>query len=161
MSDRYVALLTAHVLAAVVWLGGMLFFAIAAPVLRGVQDDALRAGLFDGLGRRFRVVGWVCVVVLLATGFEQLRLRGWWGGDFWGTSLWSTALGRRLGLKLALVAAMVGVQAVHDFWLGPRAGRATPGTLEARRLRSHAARWARVNALLGVALVWAAVRLGR
>ena len=162
MTDRYIATVTLHVLAAVVWLGGMLFFAIAAPVLRRIEDDAVRARLFDGLGRRFRVVGWVCVVILVLTGIEQLRLRGWWGADFWGSSgFLSTALGVRLAWKLGLVGLMVAVQATHDFWLGPRAGRAVPGTAAARALRSRAAWLARLNALLGVALVYAAVRLGR
>jgi putative copper resistance protein D len=140
----------------------MLFFAIAAPILRRVEDDALRARLFDGLGRRFRVVGWVCVGVLVLTGVEQLRARGWLSADLWrGSGFLGTALGRRLAWKLGLVALMIATQAVHDFWLGPRAGRAEAGTPEARALRAGAARLARVNALLGVALVYAAVRLGR
>ena len=125
MSTAYVATVALHVLAAVVWLGGMLFFAIAAPVLRGVQDDAVRARLFDQLGRRFRVVGWACVAVLVLTGVEQLRARGWLSADLWGGGgFLGTALGSRLAWKLGLVAPMIGVQAVHDFWLGPSAGRA-------------------------------------
>jgi putative copper resistance protein D len=161
LSGRYVATVTLHVLAAVLWLGGMLFFALAAPVLRSVADDAVRASLFDQLGRRFRTVGWVCVAILVATGLEQLRVRGWWGAEFWRTGLLETALGRRLALKLGLVVAMIMVQAAHDFWLGPRAGRALPGSSEARSLRRGAAWLARGNALLGVLLVYAAVRLAR
>ena len=161
MSDRHVALVAVHVLAAMVWLGGMLFFAIAAPVLRRVEDEAARATLFEALGRRFRLVGWICVGVLLLTGVEQLRMRGWWGADFWGSGILETALGERLAWKLGLVAVMIAVQASHDFWLGPRAGSATLGTPEARALRARAAWLARINALLGVALVFAAVRLGR
>jgi putative copper export protein len=162
VSERYVAVVALHVLAALVWLGGMVFFALAAPELRRVVDDEMRARLFDGLGRRFRVVGWVCVAVLVLTGVEQLRLRGWWGADFW-RGVWppGTALGTRLGAKLGLVVVMVAVQAVHDFWLGPRAGRADPGSAKARSIRRSAAWLARANALLGVALVYAAVRLGR
>lgn len=161
MTQHYVATVALHVLAAVVWLGGMLFFAIAAPVLRGVEDDGLRAKLFDGIGRRFRVVGWACVAVLVLTGIEQLRLRGWWGSDFWGRDFVSTALGSRLAWKLSLVALLLAVQATHDFWIGPRAGRAAPGTADARALRRRAAWLARMNALLAVALVYAAVRLTR
>jgi copper resistance protein D len=162
VSTLYVATVSLHVLAAVLWLGGMLFFAIVAPVLRRVEDEALRARLFEALGRRFRVVGWVCIAILLLTGTEQLRARGWLSADLWARpGFWSTALGMRLAWKLGLVGVMIAVQAVHDFWLGPRAGRATPGTPEARALRSRAAWLARLNALLGVALVYAAVRLGR
>jgi len=50
---------------------------------------------------------------------------------------------------------------VHDFVLGPRAGRAVPGTPEAAALRSRAAWAARFNALAAVGLVIAAVRLAR
>jgi uncharacterized membrane protein len=158
VSERYLATVALHILAAVVWLGGMLFFAIAAPVLRRLEDERGRAELFDALGRRFRVVGWACVTLLVATGIEQLRARGWWGWALWtGTGVWRTAL----GWKLALAALMVVVQAVHDFWLGPRAGRAVPGTPEARSLRRSAAWLARLNALAGLVLVYVAVRLAR
>jgi copper resistance protein D len=162
VSTAYVTTLWLHVLAAIIWLGGMIFFATVAPVLRRIEDDAARARLFEGLGRRFRVVGWACIAVLLLTGLEQLRVRGWLSAELWGqTGFLGTALGTRLAWKLGLVAVMLGVQGAHDFWLGPRAGRATPGTPEARALRSRAAWLARVNALLGVALVYSAVRLGR
>ena len=162
MTTVYFLTVTAHVLAALVWLGGMFFFAIVAPILRGIEDDALRASLFDSLGRRFRTVGWVCIALLLATGLAQLHLRGWWGGAFWGTSaVWSTALGHALAWKLGLVTMMLALQGVHDFWLGPAAGRATPGSEGARALRLRAAWLARINALLGVLLVYFAVRVAR
>jgi len=56
---------------------------------------------------------------------------------------------------------MVTVSAVHDFVDGPAAGRARPGSPESIRLRRRAALLARTNALLGVVLVVAAVRLAR
>lgn len=162
MSERYVATVALHVLAALVWLGGMMFFAIVAPVLRRVPDAEARARLFEGIGRRFRAVGWICVGVLLLTGIEQLRLRGWWGWELWSTpGFFGTALGSRLAWKLGLVAVIVAVQAVHDFRLGPRAGRAEPGSAAAGALRRRAALLARLNAVLAVALVYTAVRLGR
>jgi uncharacterized membrane protein len=151
-----------HVLAATLWIGGMLFFAVAAPVLRSIEDDALRARLFDTMGRRFRLVGWVCVSVLIASGLVQLRLRGWWGGGFWNRSaLFGTPVGVMLLWKLALVAIMVAVQAVHDFWLGPRAGAVVPGSEPARVARKRAAGLARFNAAVALLLVYVAVRLGR
>lgn len=59
------------------------------------------------------------------------------------------------------VAAMVTISALHDFVHGPRAGRAAPGSPEAIALRKRAALYARLNAILGVLLVIAAVRLAR
>lgn len=162
MSSLYVPTVVLHVLAAMSWIGGMLFFAIAAPVLRQVEDEGLRARLFDTLGRRFRVVGWICVAVMLITGVVQLRLRGWWGPGFWNrSSLLETVVGITLVWKLGLVSFMIGVQAVHDFWLGPRAGTVAPGSEDARRLRTRAAGLARLNAVAAVVLVYAAVRLAR
>lgn len=153
---------TAHVVAAVVWIGGMFFIALAAPAIRRLTDDATRAALFDQLGRMFRNVGWICIAVLLATGIYQLRVRGWWGWDVWGSrEFWSHPPGFTLALKLVLVAILIGVQAVHDFWAGPRAGRAEAGSSEARRLRKRAAWLARIGAMLALAVLYLAVRLVR
>ncbi|RMH18747.1 MAG: DUF4149 domain-containing protein [Gemmatimonadetes bacterium] len=163
MSTAYYLSVTVHVLAAVVWLGGMLFFAlVGAPVLRRVDDAALRAELFDRLGRAFRVVGWICIGLLVATGAFNLHARGWWGGAVWGSpAFWRSRAGVLLGAKLAAVGIMVVLAAVHDFWLGPRAGRAAPGSAEALRLRRTSAWVARLNALMGVVLVYVAARLAR
>jgi hypothetical protein len=70
-------------------------------------------------------------------------------------------VGHALSLKLLAVAAMLLVSSIHDFVLGPRAGRAAPGSPDAIALRIRAARLARLNALLGVVVVVAAVMLAR
>jgi len=56
---------------------------------------------------------------------------------------------------------MIVVSAVHDFWLGPLAGRLPAGTAEALRTRRRAAWLARINAIIGIVIVAAAVRLAR
>src|SRR5687768_2371033 len=90
-----------HVLAAVVWLGGLFFFAlVGAPVLRRMEPAALRAALFQQLGERFRTVGWVAIVVLLVTGAINLYFRSVLDRDLWSTAFWSTRFGRILGVKL-------------------------------------------------------------
>jgi len=158
----YFLTVTAHVLAALVWLGGMIFFAVAAPILRGLEDEAVRSRLFTLLGERLRTVGWVCITILVLTGVLQMRTRGWWGPAVWGEpAFWGSAVGAALGAKLALVALMIAAQAVHDFWLGPSAGRAEPGSGRARSLRRTAAWLARGNTALGLVLVYFAVRLAR
>lgn len=162
MSSTYVAVVTVHLIAAIVWLGGMLFFALAAPVLRTVDDDRARAEVFDRLGRRFRTVGWICIGVLLVSGVVQLRMHGWWGFAVWTSPVFlSSRAAATLAWKLGAVAAMVAIQAAHDFWLGPRAGAAEPGSPAARSLRRRAAWLARINAILALVLVYFAVRLAR
>lgn len=158
----YLVNVTIHVLAAVLWLGGMFFLAVVgAPTLREVEPR-LRAQLFQRLGIRFRAVGWICIAVLLATGVGNLYFRGMLRPTVGGApSLWASPFGRTLEWKLAAVAAMIVVSALHDFVLGPAAGRAPAGTERARRQRSVATWLARVNAALGVIVVILAVRLSR
>lgn len=174
---------TAHLLAALFWLGGMFFLAlVGAPVLRKVDDPELRGRLFADLGRRFRTTGWWAIGILVMTGFLNLHFRGLLeatvlaSGDFW-----SGAYGRALAWKLAAVTAMIATSALHDFVFGPRAARRrTPGTVGdpggddrlppdgaagdgggGDRDRRIASWLARLNALFGIVLVLAAVRLAR
>ena len=163
MRNLYLLNVTLHVLAALLWLGGMFFFAlVGAPVLRKLEPAALRARLFAELGRAFRAVGWGAIAVLLATGVLNLHFAGVLrGGRMGDAAFWSSAYGRALAWKLATVAVMLAVSAVHDFVLGPRAGRLDPGSPAALRARSRAAWLARINALVGLVLVFIAVRLAR
>ena len=153
---------TVHVLAALLWLGGRFFLAaVGAPALREL-DAPLRAELFRRLGEQFRRVGWVAIGVLILTGIANLQFRGMLSWDVLGSgAFWATSYGHALAWKLGAVAAMLVASAVHDFVLGPAASRARPGTPEALRLRRRAALLARLNALAGVIVVIAAVRLAR
>ncbi len=154
---------TLHVLAAMLWLGGMMFLAVVgAPVLRQVDSAVLRAELFRKLGMQFRAVGWAAIVVLLVTGVTNLWLRGWLHSDSILTrSFWQASFGRMLLFKLIAVLTMLIIQASHDFHHGPRAAQTVPGSPAALRFRRRAALFARVNALVGVALIYFAVRLAR
>ena len=154
---------TLHVLAALLWLGGMFFLAlVGAPALRTLEP-ALRQRLFRDLGQRFRSVGWVSLALLLVTGVLNLHYKGWlhWDDTLGNAAFWRTPTGAALAWKLGAVAAMLLVQAVHDFALGPSSSRAVAGSPEALRLRRRAALLARASALLGLVIVIAAVRVAR
>ena len=159
----YFTVVTVHVFAALLWLGGMFFLAVVgAPVLRRVEDPALRRDLFRVLGEQFRRVGWIAIGILLGTGALNLWLRGLLTPDVLGSpGFWGSRYGTALAWKLGAVAVMLVVQAVHDFIVGPRSSAADPGSPEAGRLRRQAALLARLSALAGVVLVVAAVRLAR
>lgn len=154
---------TLHVLAAMLWLGGMLFLGVVgAPVLRRVDPAELRQRLFADLGRQFRSVGWMAIAVLIVTGVLNLRFRGLLSADVLGSGqFWATPYGTALAWKLGAVALMLLVQAMHDFRTGPRATMVPAGSPEALRLRRHASVLARVSALAGLVVVIAAVRLAR
>lgn len=164
MSTLYYINVTIHVLAAMLWLGGMFFLgAVGAPVLRAIEPPALRQRLFQQLGLRARSLGWWAIAILLVTGTFNLWFRGWlhWNGVFGSAAFWRTGIGTALAAKLIAVTTMIIVSVVHDFVLGPMAGRMTPGSPEALAFRRRAALLARANALIGVIIVIAAVRLAR
>ena len=136
------------------WLGGMFFLGVVgAPVLRRIEPPALRSQLFGALGRAFRTAGWVAITVLVATGVVNLYFRGLLSAALWRST--------PLLVKLAAVIVMIALSAVHDFWLGPAASRAPAGSPQAIALRRWSTIIARLNALVGLVLVAAAVRLTR
>ena len=54
-----------HLLAAVAWIGGMLFLSVVlVPVLRRERFASQKALLFRTTARRFRVVVWGAITVL-------------------------------------------------------------------------------------------------
>jgi putative copper export protein len=158
----YVIVVTIHVFAAMLWLGGMFFLAlVGAPVLRQV-DAAQRAELFRRLGERFRLIGWIAIGVLIVTGVANLAFRGVLDVEvLTDQAFWQTRYGHALAWKLGAVGIMLALQAWHDFVVGPRAGQLTAGSVEAQRVRGRAAMLARISALVGLVLLWAAVRLAR
>lgn len=150
-----------HLLAALLWLGGMFFLAVVgAPVLRTMEPPELRRRLFHELGLRFRSVGWAAIGLLLVTGVIILQQRGVLSWSVLGsTEFWSTPFGKALAWKLLAVTVMVAVSALHDFVFGPRAGLGAAENREQHRRR--ALLLARVNGAAGLFLVFWAMRLAR
>lgn len=152
-----------HVLAAIVWVGGMAFLGIVVvPVMRQPDLGPDATTLFHRAAIRFRTVGWICIAVLLVGGFANLSR---WGiglerlmrGDFW-----STPIGLALAAKLSLIAAIVVLSVAHDFYIGPRASeeiQKDPNSVTAKKLRAAASWIGRLNFLLALLVVWFAVTL--
>ena len=128
-----------HLGAALTWVGGMLFVALVlVPVVRRIDDAALRRRLMHDSGVRFRTVGWIAMSMLVATGLINLWLR---------PELLTLP---RFWVKAVLVVLAIVLSAVHDFVLGPRAGR-----LDAPPSVRPIASWvARVNLLLVLVVVY-------
>jgi putative copper export protein len=105
-----------HATAAVAWIGGMLFLSlVAVPVLNPRASGAGHAELFRALARRFRLIVWGAIAILLLTGPTLLFLRGL---SLFDPSPWPSAL----RLKLALVVILLVLTGTHDLLLGPRVG---------------------------------------
>lgn len=161
MRELYLMNVSIHVLAAMMWIGGMLFLGlVGAPVLRVVEPPEMRQRLFRDIGLRFRGAGWTAIGVLVVTGLANLHFRGW-DRAMGSAGFWTTPAGHALAWKLVSVVVMLAIQSFHDFVQGPRASHLPAGTAAALAARRRAMLLARTNAILGVIVVLAAVRLAR
>ena len=154
-----------HILAAIVWIGGMAFLILVlVPAIRQPQYRGVFASLVHLTGLRFRLVGWVCMGLLLLSGTFNLVYRGFGWADFWNGQLWQGSFGRILGAKLLLAAVILVASTVHDFSIGPRATsvwQQDPASPEALRLRRQATWLGRLNMLLALVVVALGVMLVR
>jgi putative copper resistance protein D len=154
-----------HLIAAMVWIGGMVFLAaVVVPVLRRPEHRALLIPLISQTGKRFRWVGWVCLGVLVATGIFNLTSHGFGWEQVWSGRLFMGGFGQTLEIKLVLVGVVLILSVIHDFFVGPRAtavGQSAPGSAEAIRLRRQASWIGRVNLLISLIIVALGVLLVR
>ena len=164
MYTLYLISVWLHVLASMVWIGGMVFLALVlVPYARLPEQREQAMGMIRWTGVRFRSVGWICIAVLAATGLFNISYRGYQWTDLAG-EFWKSVFGRTLAIKLGLVGIVLLISLVHDFVIGPRAGlaaRTHPGSVEARRLRRQASWLGRLNLLLTLIILALAVTLVR
>ena len=65
-----------HLLAATVWVGGLITLAVTISGVRRVTDDRSVIGV---IARRFGVLSWTAMAVLVLTGLIQTSSYGWSG----------------------------------------------------------------------------------
>ncbi|MBI4297454.1 MAG: CopD family protein [Chloroflexi bacterium] len=156
-----------HLLAAVVWLGGMLFLAVVlVPVTRSIQHPpGTGARILGAAARRFRIVAWVAILTLGVTGLWLLLQRGVSLSAIFTGAGWFIQV---LRLKTGLFLAIVVLSALHDFILGPQLarrleelGRSASSDPHVLRKRKMVSWLARVNLALTLGAVALAVLLLR
>ncbi|PAU64679.1 CopD family protein [Pseudomonas indica] len=97
-----------HVLAALVWVGGMFFaWMVLRPAAVAVLQAPERLRLWADVFRRFFVWVWAAVVVLPITGFGMLHLR------FAGFEQAPRYVHVMIGLYIAMLALFLRVQALQ------------------------------------------------
>jgi copper resistance protein D len=149
-----------HLLAAVAWIGGMVFLSLVlVPVVKREPFASQRGALIRAAALRFRLVVWAAVALLLTTGPLLAMHRGWSLGEPGG---WPVAL----AVKLTLVAILLLLTVAHDFFIGPRIGRILqlpePSRTGRDRLLVAGSSWLpRLSLLLALAVLGAAVVLTR
>src|SRR5207249_10592860 len=110
------ALRLAHLLAAIVWVGGTIALVfVAVPPAQRLEGET-REQLLHAFGRRWRPIGWTALGIAIATGvalaardhaFERTPTRFDWV----------------LGFKGAVVGFLVVGAYLHDYVLGPGLAR--------------------------------------
>ena len=171
----YQAAVFIHLASAIIWVGGSLFLALVLiPVLRRFapppgqppSEVALPPDLLGMIARRFRLISWICIALLVATGLYIVPTRYGIGfADFF--SLGGHFVGT-LQVKVGLVAIVIWLSVIHDFIIGPmtsrllddmRAGATPPSYL--LLLRKCVIWIARINVLLMILIVIVAVTMTR
>ncbi|MBI4455301.1 MAG: DUF4149 domain-containing protein [Acidobacteria bacterium] len=164
MYTFYLIAVWLHILAAIIWIGGMAFLGmVLAPYARRPEQRDIAISMIRWTGMRFRSIGWVCIGLLILTGLFSVSYRGYGWQDL-SSPFWQSSFGHTLGLKFSLLAVILLLSLLHDFIIGPRAGaisQTNPSSSQARRLRRQAAWIGRVNLLLAVVVVALAVILVR
>jgi putative copper resistance protein D len=105
---------TLHLLAAAIWIGGLVSLVLLLSVSRRDQTPAGVSFARDAT-QRFSTMGIAVVVVVLATGI----INAWILVGSWH-ALIVTGYGRLLMLKVVLFAVMLLIAAANRFWLMPR-----------------------------------------
>lgn len=158
----YLASVYLHILAALIWVGGMLFLTLVLVPVTLKMEPPRRGALLAEVGRRFRWVGWSCILVLAVTGAVNLSHRGISVADLFTGTFIAQHRGVVLLSKLIAVVVMVALSALHDFVLGPQVTKAlqnAPQRVPALRRRTS---WlARANLALGLAVLALAMFLVR
>jgi uncharacterized membrane protein len=165
LNSIYLLSVWLHIVAAVVWIGGMLFMTfVMMPVVRDPHYAATAVALVGPIGRRFRVITWALLFGLVATGLINASFRGVTWSSCLDLAFWSGRFGMILAVKLAVFTAMVVLSLVHDFVIGPRAGIATGTDADSGRARLHRRRatvLGRINIVLGLVVIALAAMLVR
>jgi uncharacterized membrane protein len=165
MRGVYLLSVWLHIMAAIVWVGGTVFFVVVlVPAIRRPVFGGIASALIRFTALRFRWVGWVCFGIFVVTGVVNLMARGIGLRELRETIFWQGSFGRTLAIKLILVAAILLISAFHDFFLGPRAAaawEADPASAETLRLRRQAVQLGRLNLLLALLVIMLGVMLVR
>lgn len=160
MEMIYKVAVATHVIAATIWVGGVLFMALVAIPVARTLEPKLRVRVTSAIGRGFQRVGWASLGWLVLSGSFMMHFWGARGANLLDLSFFKAPHTRVLGLKLVLVTLMMLLSLTHDVFVGPRASRSTTSK-QASRYRTLAAWQGRITGVLVVVIVILATMVAR
>lgn len=154
-----------HILAAIFWIGGMLFTsAVLVPVSRHKLLKNKKGAFFTLIGKKFSRISWVLFIVLIITGVTNLLARGYPFSTLITAGFWNSYLGSKLFIKLYLFGAVLIISGIHDFYAGPKAAQLIdeqPDGAKTKRMQKLSSWLGRLNLVLGLGILYYAMRLLR
>jgi putative copper export protein len=107
-----------HLFAAVVWVGGLFFYALVLRPSLAEIDPGNARRLFQIASMRFRAISTACLILLLFSGL--LLISQIMGGIAIQDAFFSTPYRRVLGIKVALALVAIVLGTWTGFFLAPR-----------------------------------------
>ncbi|MDH4236186.1 MAG: hypothetical protein OEV17_02960 [Nitrospira sp.] len=151
-------LVALHILAAIAWIGGMMFLSLVlAPLVRSRKAAPEFMALFRSAALRFRILVWVAIGILLTTGPMLLAQRGI---DITNPATWPGIV----TVKLGLVTLLLVLTFSHDLLPRPKVSQGSAISAASRTAWEQTvvqtARWLpRLSLLVSLAVVVAAAVL--
>ena len=156
-----------HILAASVWVGGLIYTAAVAVPFALTHEVAERQRLLRGLARRFRWIGWASIGVLFITGLGNLTLRlspiklsQVFNGEVFNPEKVERLIAIWLPWKLMLVIVMIGLMAFHDV-TSIQAAKRSEGSSDTASGNRAGSRAAALATLVAILVLYVSVRLVR
>lgn len=156
-----------HILMAAVWVGGLIYTAAVAVPFAVTHDAQERQRILRGLGRRFRRIGWVSIVVLLITGignlvwrYTPIKLGQIFNGELFDANKVDPLIATWLPWKLLLIVVMIALMLFHDI-TSIRAAKQHAGDRDSAPGNRAGSSAAALATLLAIAVLYVSVRLVR
>lgn len=162
MHTLYLLSVWLHILAAMVWIGGMFFLVLVnIPILKKPPFDKLFVEFLLKAGERFRWLGWTCFGIIAITGYLNLFFKGITIEVLINKNFWlESSFGKTLAEKLFVFLFIILISLLHDFHIGSKAVQSTDEATQ-KKFRFYARWMGRMNMLLALIILWLAVNLAR
>nr|WP_244932530.1 hypothetical protein [Leptospira yanagawae] len=151
-----------HILSAMIWVGGMIFYVIVVmPVIRNPKLKDQKLTLLQLTALQFRSISYFLFILLITTGFGMLYTKGYLAeGEF--VSFFSSNIGNMFILKIGLFLLLLISSLYHDFVSGPKTfDFLEKDSVQYERYRKLSGYFGRLNLLLSLGITLLGILVSR